>query len=386
MTQPLLYVAPPVVEPYRYGLFGAAQPINDEDVHWQLGIEWEPLACYAGNFYLAGLRCSTGVLAPPSGLAAAAVVGGGTFVGGGAYWVITGINAAGETTRSTEATAVIAVNGSANLTWAPLPAGTTGVKVYRGTVAGAENVLVATLGAVTAYTDTGSAGSAAVPPANNTATTDPQKALPSGAATTKAHPFAVYAGMECGSVGYDHEGAYQERARTILELAGQHAAESALWTGAGGNTGPMNAAATPIVSASPTSLTAAVGALEDWLADHYSGVGVIHAKRGVNAFARRAHLTVRDPGNPEALTTGLGTRWVFGGGYNGTGPAAVAPAANQGWIYATGQLTIRRGPVTAFTMAEALNRSINDVSVFAEQPYVVGFDCAIGAALVDFTL
>jgi hypothetical protein len=386
MTQPLLYVAPPVVEPYRYGLFGAAQPINDEDVHWQLGIEWEPLACYAGNFYLAGLRCSTGDLAPPAGLAAAAVVGGGTFVGGGAYWVITGINAEGETTRSNEATAVIALNGSANLTWSALPAGTTGVKVYRGTVPGGENVLVATLGAVTSYTDTGSAGSAATPPTTNTAGTDPQKALPAGAATTKAHPFAVYAGMACGTVGYDHEGAYQERARTILELAGQHAAEAALWTGAGGNTGPLNAASTPVVSGTATDLTVALGALEDWLADHYSGVGVIHAKRGVNAFARRDHLTVRDSGNPEALTTGLGTRWVFGGGYDGTGPNAVAPAAGKTWIYATGQLAIRRGPVTDFTMAEALNRSINNVGVFAEQPYVVGFDCAVGAALVDLSL
>jgi hypothetical protein len=277
VTQPLLYVAAPVVEPYRYGLFGAAQPIEGDDLHWQLGVEWEPLACYAANFYLAGLRCSTGV-------------------------------------------------------------------------------------------------------------GDPAKALPAGEPTTKAHPFAVYAGMECGSVGYDHDGSYQQRARTILELAGQHAAEAALWTGAGGNSGPMNAATTPIVQAAASDLTTAIGVLEDWLADHYSGVGVIHAKRGVNAHARRHHQTVRDPANPEALTTGLGTRWVFGGGYDGTGPAAVAPAAGQTWIYATGQLTIRRAPVTDFTMAEALDRSINDVAVFAEQPYVIGFDCAIGAALVDLSL
>ena len=48
--------------------------------------------------------------------------------------------------------------------------GATGYKVYRGTTAGAENVLVTTLGQdVLTYTDTGSAGSAATLPASDTA-------------------------------------------------------------------------------------------------------------------------------------------------------------------------------------------------------------------------
>lgn len=107
-------------------------------------------------------------IAAPSGLAAAAVGSGGTFAAGAQYWKITGINGSGETTGSNEATATLVLNGSANLTWSALPAGTTGVKIYRGTASGAENVLVATLGAVTSYTDTGTAGTAATPPAVNT--------------------------------------------------------------------------------------------------------------------------------------------------------------------------------------------------------------------------
>lgn len=105
----------------------------------------------------------------PGNLAAVAVVGGGTFAAGTYYWVVTGTDSYGETTASNEANAVIALNGSATLTWGALPAGTTGVKVYRGTAAGAENALIATLGAVVAYTDTGTAGSAATPPVANTA-------------------------------------------------------------------------------------------------------------------------------------------------------------------------------------------------------------------------
>lgn len=43
------------------------------------------------------------------------------------------------------------------------------MKVYRGTVTNAENVLVATLGAVVSFTDTGAAGTPATPPAVNSA-------------------------------------------------------------------------------------------------------------------------------------------------------------------------------------------------------------------------
>jgi hypothetical protein len=110
-------------------------------------------------------------LAPPSGLGAAANVGGGTFAAATYFWKITGTNAAGETTGSAEATVAVALNGTATLTWSALPAGTTGVKVYRGTVTNTENVLVATLGAVVTYTDTGIAGTAATVPAGNSAAT-----------------------------------------------------------------------------------------------------------------------------------------------------------------------------------------------------------------------
>src|SRR5258708_4673990 len=76
---------------------------------------------------------TTITLAPPSGLGAAANVGGGTFAAASYFWKITGINAAGETTGSNEATGAGARNGTATLTWSALPAGTPGVKVHPGT-------------------------------------------------------------------------------------------------------------------------------------------------------------------------------------------------------------------------------------------------------------
>lgn len=124
----------------------------------------------AARYALFPAAVSLGPVAP-SGLGAAANVGGGTFAAATYFWKVTGTTAAGETVASNEASVAVALNGTATLTWSALPAGTTGVKVYRGTAANGENVLVATLGAVVTYTDTGTAGVAGSPPANSSAYT-----------------------------------------------------------------------------------------------------------------------------------------------------------------------------------------------------------------------
>lgn len=82
---------------------------------------------------------------------------GGTFTAGAKYWKVTAITGLAESLGSNEVTATLVLNDSKNLSWAAVP-GATGYKVYRGTAAGAENTLVATLGAVTTYEDTGIAG------------------------------------------------------------------------------------------------------------------------------------------------------------------------------------------------------------------------------------
>jgi len=131
-------------------------------------------------------------LAAPSTLAASPNVGGGSFAAATYFWKITGLNGNGETTASNEATTAVALNGTASLTWAALPAGTTAVKVYRGTVTATENVLVATLGAVVAYTDTGTAGTAAAPPAVSSAVVSSILTM-EGALRDSAHPVVVAA-------------------------------------------------------------------------------------------------------------------------------------------------------------------------------------------------
>lgn len=84
----------------------------------------------------------------------------------------------------------MAAGGTATLTWAALPAGTTAVKVYRGTATNAENALVATLGAVVTYTDTGTAGTPGSPPAVSAAEISSMLTM-AGALRDSAHPAVV---------------------------------------------------------------------------------------------------------------------------------------------------------------------------------------------------
>jgi hypothetical protein len=103
--------------------------------------------------------------AAPTALAASPQAGGGTFAAGAQFWKVTAVGPWGESAPSAEATATLALNGQGSLTWT-CPPGTTAVRIYRGTVTNTENALIAQLqGAPAAYSDTGTAGNAATPPA-----------------------------------------------------------------------------------------------------------------------------------------------------------------------------------------------------------------------------
>lgn len=92
---------------------------------------------------------------------------GGTFAAGTYYWVLTQLDANGvESIASNELNATLTLNQQQPINWVAVP-GATGYKLYRGTTAGGENKLIATLGAVTTYTDTGAAGVTAFPRRNN---------------------------------------------------------------------------------------------------------------------------------------------------------------------------------------------------------------------------
>ncbi|HQU41153.1 MAG TPA: hypothetical protein PK867_00015 [Pirellulales bacterium] len=119
-----------------------------------------------------------GILSPPPQIAPVAASSGGALATGKYYYVVTalaatGLPTPGETTASNEESVrVTGPGGEVTVNWDAV-AGATGYKVYRGTSAGGENVLVGTASAAaTSFLDTGAPTPAGTPPTvNNTQST-----------------------------------------------------------------------------------------------------------------------------------------------------------------------------------------------------------------------
>lgn len=119
--------------------------------------------------YISNLDLGGTIAAPNVSVAGSTT--GGTFAAGTYYWVVTATNANGETGKSNEVNAALTGStSSATLSW-PQIDGATGYKIYRGTSTTNENHLITTIGSgsTLTYLDTGTVGSAATPPASNTA-------------------------------------------------------------------------------------------------------------------------------------------------------------------------------------------------------------------------
>lgn len=140
---------------------------NAEMAWSHLELSSEALKVYFGDGNVTTTAFNLPLATPVLTLGTTATTGG-TLAAGQTYWKITAINAQGETVGSNEVTALLTGATSTQvLSWATVPSAT-GFRVYRGTAPGAENKLVATLGVVTTYTDTGAAGTTASVPTVDT--------------------------------------------------------------------------------------------------------------------------------------------------------------------------------------------------------------------------
>ena len=125
------------------------------------------------------------VLSPPVQSATTTATTGGTLAAGTYRYYVTAINANGETTVSNEQSQTTTGSTSTvTVTWAAVPTAT-GYKIYRTAAGGATGtqLLLATVGAVTTYIDTGTPVPSGAFPTTNTATapgvyTPPTKFFP----------------------------------------------------------------------------------------------------------------------------------------------------------------------------------------------------------------
>lgn len=144
----------------------------------------------SGAILKTGSLCNvSGLVVAPTGPVATGSTTGGTLAAGSYFYKITSTIGTGESLPSTEASATTTgTTSSVALTWTAAT-GATGYKVYRGTAAGAENVLVATITGAS-FTDTNGATTSVAPPtASSTAqaVTVSVSAVQSGGAVDTTH-------------------------------------------------------------------------------------------------------------------------------------------------------------------------------------------------------
>jgi hypothetical protein len=214
-----------------------------------------------------------------------------------------------------------------------------------------------------------------------------------------ADPFTVLGSYGCPP------GGQVRRINEAFEIARQrllnwesHDVEEVLWTGlvangtvnpslqAGNNTcGIETVDLTP--GGGPTDPVGAIATLEDALTDVVPNGGVIHVPYGLAAYLAHFDLLQQCDCSEDRYYTPAGNSYILGSGYPGTGPGNVPAAEGTTWIYATGPVGVWRSNVYMVpdNISQAVDREINDLSVFAERVYAVGFSCAVFAINVSLT-
>lgn len=200
-------------------------------------------------------------------------------------------------------------------------------------------------------------------------------------------PFAVVASYTCNVIGYSFAEA-QQRVRTRMSLREQRAVERRVWQGSTGVgalgqiQGLLRGATDLSPSGSATCVRNALGILEQALADNGVVGGVIHARPNLIPHLAAEHLIREASGR--RLTTPSGTPYVFGQGYNGTGPAGDAITATSEFMYATGRVLLWQGDVFIPPAGEVLNKTTNVLTLLGERTYVAIIECGSWAVEVNY--
>lgn len=196
-------------------------------------------------------------------------------------------------------------------------------------------------------------------------------------------PFLALGSYRCGAASRSLDEA-EAFARDHLAAGEERAAEEAIATGAAGNV-PSFADATDVTPTAGTAVQPAhgVGLLEEALREGAGSVGAVHVPAVAGVPLASADVMDR---HGQRLETVTGQFVSVGGGYPNQAPDGTDADAGEAWLYATGRPQVRRGRVEMLTGREHwLNRSDNQLTVYAARVYLVGWECVTAAVLVDIT-
>lgn len=199
-------------------------------------------------------------------------------------------------------------------------------------------------------------------------------------------PFAVITSFLCGSVGIT-QAEVKQRLLTRMALHEQRAVERRVWQGQtlaqgqGAITGLFRNA----TNVGPAGCaTEAVELLEQALADNGIVGGMIHARPGMAAHLEQAHQIQYATGR--RLQTCLGTPYVFGQGYDGSGPTGQPADASTEWMYASGRILIWQDPeIQVPNLDQVFRQASNERIALAERVYLTLVECAVFTTQVTRT-
>ena len=204
-------------------------------------------------------------------------------------------------------------------------------------------------------------------------------------------PFAVYTPITCSTMGVGSTREFMDRAELVLEATLSMGVEAGLAQGVPGQLTNVNpyfgdsnltilggGAVGPVVGLS--YLENAIGAT--------GRRGVIHLTPAV-ATAVADNLCYHEIDGYEGMYpyTASGNQVIIGNGYIGTDPdLGGSPAAGQDYIFATGPVELRVGPLVFNDLAETIERSTNEVTFRAERHVLAEWDGFLQAGvLVDWS-
>lgn len=186
----------------------------------------------------------------------------------------------------------------------------------------------------------------------------------------KGNPFTIYRGIESSLFQMKENDALIRDAFISGESFGvEEGVQASILNG--NDTEDL----TPVAGTPVTNMRHAVGLLEQYAAENYGGLPIIHGNRFATALIPELQV---DRGT-WTLHTPNGTPVANGGGYRTEGPGAVAIADGTAWLYITGNINIWRGnPTPVEGPALKANRSLT----LMENTYVATADCFVAAILV----
>lgn len=207
-------------------------------------------------------------------------------------------------------------------------------------------------------------------------------------ANIRVQPFDVVAGDRCSTFGFSNAD-YIGRATRLLERCESKQISRELWEGTlaqseGWDNQYLARTSSDTVTDGPTAVIDVLACLEQALAEcACGGQGMIHATRQlVTHWAALGPSVLRRDGN--TLLTIHDTIVVSDAGYTGTGPSG---ETDNVWAYATGMVTVLRGPITVTPDSlTGIFSDVNDLEFYASRPAAYAWDgCCHFAAEADLT-